>query len=349
MTLRVAMLSHAMLNMFSGGLGIRVQSTMEALRARGIDCSLINPYTDRLSNYDLVHVFSGLHATHLIVAAAKSDGLPVVLSPVLYPNWTKWQARVADFCDRLVGRLTRWEVRTTFRQIQSGVRTADRVIALGEAEKRMLIECYGANPEAIRVIPNGVSRSFLEAKAEAFRERYRIFRKFALCVGYIGEIKNQLALIESLRDEDIDIVLVGACDGINQSYLERCRAAGGDRLHYVGFVEHDDPLLASAFAAAEIFVLPSQCEVAPNAAIEALAVGKPIVLTKHHSLDIEPDDAAFVEVDPYDVGAIRDAVRRLLAEPPDPEKCTALVEDYTLDRVVSDTIAVYDECLDERK
>lgn len=339
------MLSYPTLDMFTGGLAIRVRATIEALRARGVDCALINPYTDRLSRYDLVHVFGAFNGTYQIVRAGKSAGLPVVLSSVLLPPWTRWHRIVSQVCDRLLGRLTGWAVHTTFREIKSGLDLADRVIALGAPEEAMLIDAFQVDPAKIRIVPNGIAAGFFEARPDAFRAKYGVTRDFVLCTAAVSQFKNQLALIEALKDVDVDIVLVGGCDGVSLSYLERCKALGGARLRHVGYIDHDDPLLASAFAAARVFALPSLSEGAPTAALEALAAGTPVVLTKHNSLDLKPDGAAYAEVDPYSVAEIRAAVSRALAAPPPRAICAALVEDLRWDSIAERTVAIYRECL----
>lgn len=343
--INVAMLSYPTVDMFTGGLAIRIRATIDALQTRGVRCALINPYTDRLTNYDLVHVFGAFNGTHQIVRAAKSAGLPVVLSSVLLPPWTRWHAMVANLCDRILGRLTGWAVHTSYREIKSGLHAADRVVALGTLEQRMLIDAFAVDPTAIRIVPNGIEARFFGATPDVFRAKHQPPRDFVLCAAAISEFKNQLRLIEALRDLDIDLVLVGGCDGRNRAYLEECLRYGGGRVRYLGYVDHDDPLLASAFAAARVFALPSRSEGAPTAALEALAAGTPTVLTSHNSLDLEPRGLAYVEVDPYSVPEIRSAIDRAFRNPPSRAECAKLVSHLRWDHIADQTVQIYQECL----
>lgn len=343
--MRVAMLSYPTLDMFSGGLAIRVRATIKALRCAGIDCALINPYTDPLSKYDLIHIFGAINGTYQIVRAGKSAGLPVVLSSVLVPPWTKWQATVATLCDRVLGRLTGWTIHTSYYEIRTGLHLADIVVALGTSEQRLLTNAFGVDLSKTRVIPNGVEARFFDATPDLFRETYQLARDFVLCAASISEFKNQLRLIEALRGLDIDLVLVGGCDGRNSEYLNECLRRGGKNVRHLGYLDHDDPLLASAFAAARVFALPSRSEGAPTAALEALAAGTPTMLTRYNSLDLEPTGLVYSEVDPYNVSEIRLAIERAFRNPPARSECSALVNNLRWDLIVEQTIRVYEDCL----
>ncbi|MFZ0694206.1 MAG: glycosyltransferase family 4 protein [Alphaproteobacteria bacterium] len=339
------MLSYPTLDMFTGGLAVRVRATISALRARGIDCALINPYTDQLSQYDLVHVFGAINGTYQIVRAAKSAGLPVVLSSVLVPPWTKWDGIVATLCDRVLGRLTGWGVRTNYREIKTGLHLADRVVALGNPEKDLLVDAFDVDASAIRIIPNGIEERFFGATPDLFRAKIPLARDFVLCVASVSHFKNQLNLIAALKDFDLDVVLIGGCDGVNREYLNSCLALGDAKVRYLGYIDHDDPLLASAFAAARVFALPSVSEGAPTAALEALASGTPTVLTKFNSLDLEPYGTAYAEVNPRSVPEIRAAVDRALRSPPPRPQCSDMVKNLRWDRIAAQTIETYQECL----
>jgi glycosyltransferase involved in cell wall biosynthesis len=342
---RVGFLSYPVLNMIRGGLQIRVRTTIDALRGHGIECDFVNPFTDQLSSYDLIHIIGAIHANYLLVRAARNANRPVVLSSVLFPDIGRWQGMVANFIDHVLGRLTNWEWQTTYRQIRVALEEADRVVVLGNPERKLLGEVYGVDLSKIRIVPNGVADRFFAAKPDLFRQHFSISRPFVLCAAIVGIVKNQLGLVRALKGFDIDIVLVGSVDTQQQGYLDQCLAEGGDRVRYLDYVDHDDPLLPSAFAAAEAFVLPSTAEVSPTSALEALAAGTPTVLTKYHSLDIRPDEGAFVECDPYSEHDIRRAVSKVLASTAPPEVCRGLVAGHTWDEVARRTIAVYEECL----
>src|SRR5204863_7072488 len=92
----------------------------------------------------------------------------------------------------------------------------------------------------------------------------------------------------------------------------------GDRVRFLGHVEDVPALLGTADA----FVLPSLSEAFPNAAIEAMAAGLPVVASRVGGLpDLVDEGRTGVLVPPSDPRALADALTALIA---DPEAATAL-------------------------
>jgi glycosyltransferase involved in cell wall biosynthesis len=94
----------------------------------------------------------------------------------------------------------------------------------------------------------------------------------------------------------------------------------GDAVRLVGYW----PDLAEAFAALDVFVLPSLMEGHPLAILEAMAAGKPVVATDvgGNGEAVQPDVTGLL-VPPADPAALADAILSLLAEP---ERSLALGE-----------------------
>lgn len=339
--MRLAFASYPIAFQMQGGVAIKMQETIAALARLDVDVRLFDARYEKLVDFDLVHVFAASHGNHVLVEAVKNLGVPVVLSPILHPPFSKWRALTSDFCDRLTGRLTGWTVRTSYGQIRSALGGADRIVVLGRSEWQIVAHRYGIDSDKIRVVPNGISSGYFSADPKPFFEKHGLNRKIVLCVAYISPYKNQLGLIKALQNESCDIVLIGECRPNVRAYLDQCLSLGGQRLHYLGAIDHDDPMLASAYAAADVMVLASRTEVAPNAVLESLAAGTPVVVTKNHSLDLETDGDILVPVNPDDPVEIRDRVLKLLDRPPDRDRCTATVEGLTWDTVAKKLLEVY--------
>src|SRR4051795_3125182 len=58
-----------------------------------------------------------------------------------------------------------------------------------------------------------------------------------------------------------------------------CRGWGGGSVRWLGTGEHEDPILASAYASARVFALPSWFETPGLAALEAALAGCAVVVT----------------------------------------------------------------------
>jgi glycosyltransferase involved in cell wall biosynthesis len=338
--MRVAVLSYPMLFQTSGGLKMKVGRTVDALVRHGIDARLIDPVRERLRDFDVVHIFAPYNGNHRLVEQAKNDGLPVVLSTILNPPFSRWEGRRARFISRVVGRLTRWTMTTSYQQMSTALTLADRLVVLGSIERRMLTDGYRAEAAKISVVHNGIGEEFFRATPEAFLERWPLARPFVLHTGLIGDVKNQLGLIRALKGDDVDIVLVGQVLASTRGYLDACLAEGGSRVHYLGELPHGE-LIASACSACAVVAIPSLHEGMPNSILEALAADRPVVLTDNHTMDFElPTDVA-AQVASADAAAIRRAVLGFLERPPSPGRARSVVAQMSWDRVATQLEQIY--------
>lgn len=341
--MRVGILSYPMLFQRKGGLQIQILETISALGLLGVEAKLVDPNVESLANFDVIHVFSAINGNHRIVETAKNLGCPVVLSPLVSTSWTRWTGIRAALCDNIVGRLTAWDVQTSYRQIGSALMNADRIVALGEAERASIQAAFHIPKEKVAVIPNGVSSRFFAATAGPFCEKFGLKRGFILNVASISRYKNQLAIIQALGNENYPVVLIGECLKEDLDYLAVLKANANVR--YVGPLAHDDPMLGSAFAAAGVFVLPSQGEVMPLAVMEALAAGTPVVMTNRHSMRIEDPSGVIREHDPDDIERIRQSLLGYLKNPPEAAVCKSVVEGYSWENVARMLLGTYEQVL----
>lgn len=339
--MRVAVLSYPMLFQTSGGLKMKIGRTVDALCRRNVEARLIDPVRERLTEYDLVHVFAPYNGNERIVEQAKADGLPVVISTILNPPFARWEGMRARLLSRTVGRLTNWAVKTSYDQMTAGLRLADRLIVLGGIERRMLIEGYQVPPEKIAVVHNGIGDEFFCGTPTAFLARWPSIRQpFVLHTGLIGDVKNQLGLVRALKGEDVDIVLAGYAGQSQRAYLDQCLIEGGTRVHYLGELPHGE-LIASACAAAAVVAVPSRHEGMPNTILEGLASDRPVVLTNNHTMDFALPVDVCAEVAPDDHAAIHDQVLRLIRQPPPPGRARSVVAAMNWDAVAQQLDGIY--------
>jgi hypothetical protein len=329
--MNVAVLSYPMLFQALGGLQVQVLETIAALQRQGCNARLVDPTRERLDSFDLVHVYAVINGNHRIVERARSLGVPVVLSPLVRPYWTRRLARRADLVDRVMGRATAWTVGSEYRQILSGLQAADRCVALGTVEKIALQQAFGIAAERIDVVPNGIPARFFEADPAPFLRAHGLQPGFVLCVAAINPHKNQLGLANALRGSGHTLVLVGECPADQQDYLQQLLAL--PHVRHVGAMAYDDPLLPSAYAAAGVMALVSQSEVMPLSVLESLAAGRPAVMTRHHCMDDLGADGCILEIEPSDEAAILAAISALTTNPPNQDRCRTAVRSLTWDDV----------------
>lgn len=161
------------------------------------------------------------------------------------------------------------------------LRNPDRVIALTEDMKKEIQKNYG---RPVDVIPNGIDLESYEAlpAKSAIRDKLGLDNdeRIIVFVGTLRPVKGVKYLIEALdiikrKDTTAKLMLVG--DGEERHSLEgRVEELNlGSSVTFVGKVPNEK--VTQYMAAADILVLPSLSEGFPNVALEAMAVGLPVV------------------------------------------------------------------------
>ncbi len=147
---------------------------------------------------------------------------------------------------------------------------------------------YGLrNP--IAVIPNGVSDRWLESEGDATRFRLLFSlpsdKRVMLFLSRVSPGKGLLMLLDALDQcrrefKDWCLVIAGADEFDHRNEVERAiREKGfGNSVMLVGALF--DQVKRDAFAAAELFVLPSFNEAGPIVVLEALGAQLPVITTK---------------------------------------------------------------------
>jgi D-inositol-3-phosphate glycosyltransferase len=171
---------------------------------------------------------------------------------------------------------------------------ADRLVAASAAEAKDLIRLYRASRDRICVAQPGVDpRLFAEHDGSGLRRRLGLVNaRVALFAGRLEPLKGAQILLDAAarlrtRPEyhDLAVVIAGddSGDGARhdkrgeRSRLERHAAHIGlaDHVRFVGAVQHDH--LADYYAMADVCVVPSLTESFGMVALEAQALGTPVI------------------------------------------------------------------------
>jgi glycosyltransferase involved in cell wall biosynthesis len=327
-----------------GGGENQLVQTGRHLEALGLPIRPFSPWTDRIAEARLLHLF-GMSPEGLELARrARASQIPIVLSPICWfePGalWALEQSPV-----RKLGSLATWWIRRQCPHLPGWRREllhlSDRILPNSKAEANQLRALFGVEPARISVVPNGVDVAFRSASPDRFRRRFGS-DEFVLFVGRIEPRKNPLGLIRAIRSLGLRLVVIGDAPPEHRKYLERCRTEGRDLVEWIAGREHHDPLLASAYAAARVFALPSWFETPGLAALEAALAGTPVVITPYGSTrEYFGELAHYSRPDRPD--EIAQAVWTSWFQGPDPRLAEIVSSHYLWPRVAARTAEVYDQ------
>ncbi len=335
----------------------------------------------RLGGHQLVHVFNlsrplepALQARH-----ARARGLPVVCTAI-YQDLEEYHRRGRRGAGRLLAALLDPGARVEdLRALSHLGRPGPRALArrpglalalaggavlgtgLALALQRELLDAshvvvLGSDLEAARlrsrlpgtrrevVVPVGVDPAELaRASGDEFRRRSGL-DGFVLSVGRLEDLKNQLSLVEALRDDPAPLVLIGRANPLQPGYARALARAALARPRTLLLTGLPRPLVLSAMAAASVHVLPSWFETAGLASLEAAALGCAVVASdRGYARAFLGDDALYC--DPADPGSILCAVREARRRGPSPPLRARVLERFTEAAAAEAQARVYAEVL----
>lgn len=274
--MKVLFLTYPQIGLNRGGMQIQIEKTAEELIKNGVKVTLYDPWKNQIPEVDLCHVFSLDGSLVYHVQRAAMLGKPVVISSILN-----------SFMDSLLQTVLKVRLSShipgmysDYKRAQLMLLKADRVIVLNQEEKNVLLKAFKLSQQNCVIVPNGINKTFAFANPKLFENKYGI-KDFILNVGSIEQRKNQLNLIKAVTKLQYKLVIIGQATTSNQNYFEECRAMAGDNVIFIGPLAYEDPLLASAFAAAKLFVLPSYSEVMPLTLYEAAIAGCKLITSKN--------------------------------------------------------------------
>jgi len=327
-----------------GGGENQLVQTGRHLEDLGVPVRLFDPWTDRIDRFRLIHLFGMSREGLELARRARIRGTPVVLSPICwYQPRALWALERRP--TRKLGGIATWALRRAFPRLPGWRRellnVADAILPNSAAEGRQLQSLFGIESARVTVVPNGVCPSFAMASPERFLERYGE-RDFVLYVGRIEPRKNVLGLIRAVRPLGLPLVVMGSVPPESHHYGVLCRKAGDGQVRWIASVDHHDPLLASAYAAARVFALPSWFETPGLAALEAGLAGAAVVITPFGSTREYFGELA--EYAPPDrVAKIRAAVTRGWERGADPSLARRIASNYLWTNTAQTTLEVYDQ------
>lgn len=212
---------------------------------------------------------------------------------------------------RIYNRLDRWSLPN-----------ADRILTVCNAFARELA-AVTRTPEASILVQHNAIRPAPPASPAAVAELRNDLgiaddEQVILSVGRLSKEKGHADLIAAFRQlvtdrsENYRLVIVG--DGPERNRLQSLAEDGrfADRVRFTGQVANVQPF----YALADVFVMASHSEGSPNALLEAMAAGVPVVATAVGGVpEIVTHNETALLVQPADPNALAAAISVLFCEP----------------------------------
>jgi glycosyltransferase involved in cell wall biosynthesis len=288
---------------------------LDAVRAAGIELDVI-PERRRFDSSVLPalrEIVARRHPDVIQTHAPKSHFLVRRMGLQRDSGWIAFHHgdTAEDLKMRLYTQLDRWSLRAAHRSVTVCEPFADLLVARGVRRER------------IQIVPNAMAAVPLVAKEDvsALRDRLALppAARVILTVGRLSSEKGHADLLTALRlllrdhpKLSIKLILVG--DGIERPSLERT-AAAPDLASSVIFAGHTSNVWPY-YSLADVFALPSHSEGSPNALLEAMAAGVPIVACKVGGVpETVEDGSSALLVPPGEPAAMASALARVLEDP----------------------------------
>jgi glycosyltransferase involved in cell wall biosynthesis len=232
-----------------------------------------------------------------------------------------------------------------------------KVIAISAQVKEHLIRDFGVAEKDIFVIHNGIDADKFRPRDERSRSEFR--KRLGLSAGPVigivarlSDVKGHVYLIEAMREvldanKEAQLLIVG--EGRMKEKL--VKLAGElkivNSIFFIPEVEDTRGVLSTM----DLFVMPSLKEGLGLALMEAMAAGLAVVASNIGGIkSLIKDDESGLLVEPADVRGLSAAITELLRNPAKAEslgsKARAFIsENFSEEKMVSETEEVYSECL----
>lgn len=361
----------------SGGDTTQCLKTKEYLEKLGVEVDISTELRPSLYGYDIIHLFgiSRVQKTYIQCLNAVKQGKKIALSPI-YWNKNEYEKK-GKFVTLpyIIRQLVRYvvlpndKIKSTISEVYDLILREEtseaiklqRKIGIKRQQKEVLIRSDILLPNSyleanliknqfnllnpyVHIIPNCVDKNFANTTDELFVNKFGM-KDFVLCCARIAENKNTLSLIKAVNEEKLPLVLIG--DVYNDRYNALCHkeAKKGD-VHFLGKMEHDSPLFASAYVAAKVHALVSWYETPGLVSLEAGIAGCNVVSTNRGSPKEYFTNLVWY-CDPSNLKSIREAVSEAFNARKKDDLKKHILKNYTWGKAAEKTFEAYKVMLKE--
>ena len=281
---------------------IRVPNAVYALRRMNLSSPLGLPAALKGLSPDVIHLHE-FRTVENFLALPILKRIPTVLSPHATLRYDTGRGLVKQAWDRLISP-----------RVAPAIRAIVALTAQEQQEIEQVWQTFAPTIPPIHIIPNGVDLDTFTHLPDSmpFRHKYGIGEGVViLFMGRLHERKGVEVLVKAFQRANLPgawLVLAGPDEGIG----ERLRVIAGERVILTGFITGEERL--QALSAADVFVLPAIGEGLSMAVLEALAAGRPVILSPGCNLPEAETQGAGVIVPPDEI-PLTEALTQLVNDP----------------------------------
>jgi glycosyltransferase involved in cell wall biosynthesis len=254
-----------------GGQQIQIERTQAALHSLGLQVEPLR-WWDHEQTGDVIHYFGRIPAVQVELAHQK--GIKIVMAELLGGTGSRspGKLRLQRLITRIMQRTLPPSMLLTFNW--KSYPLADACVALTPWEAHLMSYIFGARPEKVHVVPNGVEEIFLNSpRAER--------GPWLVCTATITKVKRVVEVAEAAIQAQTPLWIIGKPYAESDRYAQKFIALARQHsriIRYEGAIQ-DRARLARVYREARGFVLLSAWESLSLSALEAAACESPLLLS----------------------------------------------------------------------
>jgi len=271
---------------FTGGYG---QNLFQEIANYAVVASVIGSKYQ----FDVIHAHDWL-AFPAGIAAKFVSGKPLII-----------HVHATDF-DRSGGKVNPG----VFEIEKAGMEAADKVIAVSNLTRSIIIEKYGINPEKVITVHNAVEPL---TDQELLYSQKMSGDKVVTFLGRVTMQKGPEYFVEAAhmvlqKMDNVRFVMAGSGDMLYRMIWRIAALRMGRRFHFTGFLRGDD--VYRMFSITDVYVMPSVSEPFGISPLEAMQSNVPVIIS--HQSGVSEILRHAVKVNFWDIDAMADAIYGIL-------------------------------------
>ncbi|WP_430809605.1 MULTISPECIES: glycosyltransferase family 4 protein [unclassified Carboxylicivirga] len=245
------------------------------------------------NEHDVIHAHDWL-CYPAGIAAKEISGKPLVV-----------HVHATDF-DRSGGNVNP----AVFEIEKMGMDAADRIIAVSNLTRQIVIDKCGQDPAKVETVYNAVEPVNATQK-NSIKKGVR--EKVVTFLGRITMQKGPEYFVEAAhavlqRTDNVRFVMAGSGDMLEKMVDRAAQLGITDRFHFTGFLRGDD--VFKMFTMSDVYVMPSVSEPFGISPLEAMQSNVPVIISKQSGVSEILTHA--IKVDYWDIDALADAIYGLI-------------------------------------